>query len=280
MRPLARPEHPHQLLQTTAGPIRRLGARPHSRSARRRAQREGLHRRGGRASNAPAGASKNNGEMPGDHVLDCRLNALADPGVIAALRPSSTQAVPAECRPGPSHNDRTGTRRPGCRDVLPEPSVGSSTVESKRARSTVPTRRWTVPECARIPAWGIAPMCRSGTLAPLGVGVRYRATQTVSATRPEGSVERGSTTLASAADPLLTVGDGGQNIRAIGAFLTNDFNEDRARGRLVITGAGLRYRSWLIAHEAMNRSPLRWAVSSSSWRSEWAGSLRRRRPRC
>ena len=79
-----------------------------------------------------------------------------DPGQAAAA------AYPAECTPGPSHNERTGTRRPGCRDVLPEPSVGTLTVESKRARSTGPTRRWTVPKCARIPARGIAPMCRSG----------------------------------------------------------------------------------------------------------------------
>ncbi len=36
--------------------------------------------------------------------------------------------------------------------------------------------------------------------------------------RPEGSAARRSTTLASAADPLLTVGDGGQNVRAMGAY--------------------------------------------------------------
>ena len=48
---------------------------------------------------------------------------------------------------------------------LPEPSVRTFTVESKRARSNGPSRRWTVPECARIPAWGIAPMCRSAALA-------------------------------------------------------------------------------------------------------------------
>ena len=33
------------------------------------------------------------------------------------------------------------------RGDLPEPSVDTFTVESKRARSTGPTRRWTVPEC-------------------------------------------------------------------------------------------------------------------------------------
>ncbi len=58
-----------------------------------------------------------------------------------ALRPSAIRALPAERTPGPPHNERTGTRRPGCRDDLPEPSVGTFTVESKRARSTGPTRR-------------------------------------------------------------------------------------------------------------------------------------------
>jgi hypothetical protein len=89
--------------------------------------------------------------------------ALADPPIMPALRPSAIGALPAECTSGPSHDERTAPRRPGCRDVLPEPFVRTFTVESKRARSTGPTRRWTVPECARIPAWGIAPMCRSGT---------------------------------------------------------------------------------------------------------------------
>ena len=78
---------------------------------------------------------------------------------ISGVRPSPTRALPAECTPGPSHNERKGTLRPGCRDVLPEPSFGTFTAESKRARATGPTRRWTVPECARIPACSIAPMC-------------------------------------------------------------------------------------------------------------------------
>ena len=90
-----------------------------------------------------------------------RSRTAEDTGIITGSRSGKTRALPAECTPGPSHNERTGTRRPGFRDVLPGPSVGTFTVESKRARSTGPTRRWTVPECARIPAWGIAPMCRS-----------------------------------------------------------------------------------------------------------------------
>ena len=99
--------------------------------------------------------------------------ALRNPAIIAACRSMPAGALPAECTPGPSHNERTGTRRTGCRDVLPEPSVGTFTVESKRDRSTGSTRRWTVPECARIPGWGIAPMCRSRM--PCGSrGVRKR----------------------------------------------------------------------------------------------------------
>ena len=80
-----------------------------------------------------------------------------------AARRVQRRTTPAECTPGPSHHERTGTRRPGCRDFPPEPSVGTFTVKSKRARSTGPKKRWTVPECARIRARGIAPMCRSRT---------------------------------------------------------------------------------------------------------------------
>jgi len=112
----------------------------------------------------------------GDNTLPRRpqtpgSNAFATRPVIAAIKGSESARLPAEWTPGPSQNERTGTRRPGCRDVVPEPSVGTFTVESKRARSTGPTRRWTVPECARMPAWGIAPMCRSRTLTIASSGV-------------------------------------------------------------------------------------------------------------
>ena len=50
--------------------------------------------------------------------------------IIPAAPRVGVDGFPAECTPGPSHNERTGTRRPGCRDVLPEPSVGTFTVES------------------------------------------------------------------------------------------------------------------------------------------------------
>ena len=94
----------------------------------------------------------------------------ADPAfhgqVAAGPRPSAIRALAAECTPGPLHNERTGTRRPGSRDVLPAPSVRTLTVESKRAVSTGATRRWNVPERARISAWGIAPMRPTFILYP------------------------------------------------------------------------------------------------------------------
>ena len=70
----------------------------------------------------------------------------------------SSRSIAGGVHAGPSHNERTGTRRPGCRDVLPEPSGGTFTVESKRARSTGPTRRWTVPN-AREYGPGASPQC-------------------------------------------------------------------------------------------------------------------------
>ena len=101
-----------------------------------------LGQRGSRSSELERRPLSGSGATPGVHrAPEPRDNDWA-------FRPSPTRALPAECTPGPSHHERTGTRRPGCRDVRPEPSVGSFTVESKRARSTGPTRRWTVPECA------------------------------------------------------------------------------------------------------------------------------------
>ena len=89
----------------------------------------------------------------------------ATPPIMTASSPFRPARYPAECTPGPSQKERTGTRRPGCRDVLPEPSSAPSRWSRNAPRSTGPTRRWTVPECARIPAWGIAPMCRWVALA-------------------------------------------------------------------------------------------------------------------
>jgi hypothetical protein len=76
--------------------------------------------------------------------------ALADPPIVPALRPSAIEHFrPAHARTVALRAHRNAAAR--CRDVLPEPSVRTVTVESKRARSIGPSRRWTVPECARYP---------------------------------------------------------------------------------------------------------------------------------
>ena len=134
-----------------------------------------------------------------------RLDGARDLPIIPAVRPGPTRALPAECTPGPSHNERTGTRRRGCRDVLPEPSVSTFTVKSKHARSTGPTRRWTVPN-PREYGPGASPQCarsRAFESSARQLATR-RGDRSVSARLDSGGNHRRSAAAAPVADPVAS----------------------------------------------------------------------------
>jgi hypothetical protein len=58
--------------------------------------------------------------------------ALADTPIMPALRPSAVGALPAECTPEPSLNERAGTRRPG---RLPPSYLGLPSAPSRWSRN-------------------------------------------------------------------------------------------------------------------------------------------------
>jgi hypothetical protein len=85
------------------------------------------------------------------------------------------------------------------------------------------------PRSSAVPAAGPRPKVPIGDArADLGRLPGIPRDATGQRDRPEGSAERRSR-LASAADPLLAVGDGGQNVRTVVAILTNDSAAVRAR---------------------------------------------------